>query len=87
MCVHTPSCTNLYHDQFSKLLQIQKVSELTGVPLVSCRPWLCMPRKNRNGPPGPLRPVAALLPQHLQMSICEVRGDDVMEGFFEVDED
>ncbi|CBN74896.1 conserved unknown protein [Ectocarpus siliculosus] len=58
------------HDQL--LYVIQKVSELTGVPLVSCRPWLCMPRKNRNGPPGPLRPAAALLPQHLQMSICEI---------------
>ncbi|CAM9801535.1 unnamed protein product, partial [Laminaria digitata] len=54
------------HDQL--LYVIQKVSELTGVPLISCRPWLCMPRSA-----GAIRPVAALLPQHLQMTICEVR--------------
>ncbi|CAM9557071.1 unnamed protein product [Scytosiphon promiscuus] len=58
------------HDQL--LYVIQKVSELTGVPLVSCRPWLCMPRDNGNGPVGPVRPVAALLPQHLQMTISEI---------------
>lgn len=53
-------------------LQIQKLSELTRVPLVSCRPWLCTPRDYGSGPVGPVRPVAALLPQHLQMTICEV---------------
>ncbi|CAM9448015.1 unnamed protein product [Ascophyllum nodosum] len=56
------------HDQL--LYVIQKVAELTGVSLVSCRPWLCLPR-----PGGAIRPVAALLPRHLPMTICEALGD------------
>ncbi len=54
-------------------MQIQKVAELTEVPLVSCRPWLCMPRIVNGRPVGPIRPCAALLPQHMQMTISEVR--------------
>lgn len=57
-------------DLIDQTRQIQKVAELTGVPLVSCRPWLCMPHFHSG---GAIRPVAALLPQHFPMTVSEVR--------------